>query len=474
MYRKNDNNFFKHFDFMVLDIICLMISFVLSAYIRHKNLIYLKDPNIFLYRGTLLFLVIVSFILYVFQDTFKNVLKRGPYSEFIYSFRHAFEVVIAGVVYLFASKGAEEFSRVVLFLMGVIYLVITLIVRQLWKLVVKRNRASDGSRKLLLITKSEIAEDSIKILRENNYQSFKLVGTAIVDKVLTGDTIDDVPVVAELDDLVEYVCKEWIDELFIIMPEGEHLDSDVMEELNQIGVVIHIKIANESDLIGRKQTVEKLANFTVLTTSMNFATPGQLLIKRLMDIVGGAIGCVLCGIAILIVGPIIKIQSPGPIFFSQTRVGQNGKLFKVHKLRSMYMDAEERKKELMAQNKLQDAKMFKMDNDPRITPIGRFIRKTSIDELPQFFDVLVGNMSLVGTRPPLPDEVKEYEPHHHARLAIRPGITGMWQVSGRSDITDFEEVVKLDTEYINNWDLGLDIKILFKTVLVVLLGRGSV
>lgn len=118
--------------------------------------------------------------------------------------------------------------------------------------------------------------------------------------------------------------------------------------------------------------------------------------------------------------------------------------------------------------------MFKMDDDPRITPIGKFIRKTSIDELPQFFDVLIGNMSLVGTRPPLVEEVNEYEPHHHARLAVKPGITGMWQVSGRSDITDFEEVVKLDTEYINNWSLGMDIKILLKTFGVVFTRSGSV
>lgn len=474
MYRKNNNNLFKHLDFMILDIICLVISFYLATYIRQKTLWYLTDPNQTLYRGTLAFLILVSAAFYVFQDTFKNVLKRGIYSEFVYSLRHCGEVVIAGVVYLYASKGAEDFSRIVLFLSGIIYLVIAYFIRLLWKTILRSRRSVDGSRTLLLITKSEIAKDSIEVLKNNNYQSFKLVGTAIIDKVLTGDAIDGVPVVAELDDLVEYVCKEWIDELFIILPEGEHLDEQVMNELNQIGVVIHIKLAKESELVGRRQTVEKLAEYTVLTTSMNFATPGQLLIKRIMDIFGGIIGCIMCGIAIIFVGPIIKIQSPGPIFFSQTRVGQNGKLFKLHKFRSMYMDAEERKKELMAQNKIQDAKMFKMDNDPRITPIGRFIRKTSIDELPQFFDVLVGNMSLVGTRPPLPDEVKEYEPHHHARLAIRPGITGMWQVSGRSNIIDFEEVVNLDTEYINNWDLGLDIKILFKTVLVVVLGKGSV
>lgn len=205
-----------------------------------------------------------------------------------------------------------------------------------------------------------------------------------------------------------------------------------------------------------------------------------------MDILGGLVGCLLTGVIFLFVAPMIYISSPGPIFFAQERVGENGKRFKIYKFRSMYMDAEARKAELMKENKLGDGKMFKMDFDPRVignkilpdgrkkTGIGDFIRKTSLDEFPQFFNVLKGDMSIVGTRPPLPGEVNLYELHHRARLAIKPGITGMWQVSGRSDITDFEEVVRLDKEYISNWNIGLDIKILFKTVLVVFKRDGSV
>lgn len=194
----------------------------------------------------------------------------------------------------------------------------------------------------------------------------------------------------------------------------------------------------------------------------------------------------MTGILFLFVAPAIYISSPGPIFFSQERVGKNGKKFKMYKFRSMYMDAEARKAELMKQNKLGDGKMFKMDFDPRVignrvlpdgthkTGIGEFIRKTSIDEFPQFFNVLKGDMSIVGTRPPLPGEVSLYELHHRARLAIKPGITGLWQVSGRSDITDFEEVVDLDKQYINSWNIEMDIKILLKTVLVVFKRDGSV
>ena len=182
----------------------------------------------------------------------------------------------------------------------------------------------------------------------------------------------------------------------------------------------------------------------------------------------------ITGMLTVFIAPIIKIKSPGPVFFSQIRVGKNGKKFKIYKFRSMYMDAEARKKELMEKNKIQDGLMFKMDNDPRIIKgIGNFIRKTSLDEFPQFWNVLKGDMSLVGTRPPTVDEWEKYEVHHRKRLAIKPGITGMWQVSGRSEITDFEKVVELDTEYITEWSLGLDLKLLWRTVVVVFRGEGS-
>ena len=168
----------------------------------------------------------------------------------------------------------------------------------------------------------------------------------------------------------------------------------------------------------------------------------------------------------------LKLESPGPLFFRQKRVGLNGRTFYICKLRSMYMDAEQRKKDLMAQNKMQGL-MFKMDDDPRITKVGKFIRRTSIDELPQFWNILKGDMSLVGTRPPTLDEYEQYDSHHKRRLSMKPGLTGLWQVSGRSNIQNFEEVVKLDVAYIDNWSLGLDIRILVKTIGVVFRRTGA-
>jgi len=276
--------------------------------------------------------------------------------------------------------------------------------------------------------------------------------------------------VANADNFMDYIRTNVVDEVFI---NGDSISSSeaLAEELLEMGVIVHFNLVHESKLMPNK-VVEKCGPYLVLTSSMCIATPRQLFIKRSMDIVGSLVGLLITGIAFLIFAPLIKKQSPGPVFFSQVRVGKNGRQFKIYKFRSMYMDAEERKKELMEQNKMQGL-MFKMDDDPRIFPIGKFMRKFSIDELPQFWNVLRGDMSLVGTRPPTLDEFEKYEAHHRARLGYKPGLTGMWQVSGRSKITDFEEVVSLDTAYLSNWNLAMDVRILFKTVKVVLLGRGA-
>ena len=269
------------------------------------------------------------------------------------------------------------------------------------------------------------------------------------------------------------------------LPDVEAAPQSLMDDFVEMGVTVHLSLAQITHMPGRVQIVEKVGNYTVLTSSMNYATTKQAFLKRAMDIAGGLVGCVLCGVLMLFVAPAIYISSPGPIFFTQERIGKNGKRFKIYKFRSMYMDAEERKKELLAQNKMTGL-MFKMDFDPRIignrilpdgtrkTGIGQFIRSTSIDEFPQFFNVLKGDMSLVGTRPPLVSEFEAYQQHHRARMSVKPGITGMWQVSGRSEITDFEEVVRLDTKYINEWSIGLDIRILLQTVAIVLKREGSV
>lgn len=213
--------------------------------------------------------------------------------------------------------------------------------------------------------------------------------------------------------------------------------------------------------------VSSIGTYPVVTYHTISFNTFEKLVKRALDICGAMVGIIISSPIMLITALAIKLDSKGPVLFKQVRVGMNGRQFKIFKFRTMCADAEAKKKELMNQNEMGNNLMFKMENDPRITKVGGFLRKTSIDELPQFFNVLRGEMSLVGTRPPTVDEVSEYDRSHWRRISIKPGITGMWQVSGRSNIKDFDEVVKLDTQYIDNWSVWLDIKILFKTVFLV-------
>lgn len=299
------------------------------------------------------------------------------------------------------------------------------------------------------------------------------------------DETQKIPVVACRDDIVEAVCRRWVDEALIVQPQGATHPGKLVSDLAGMGVVVHLGLFRSGEDSGMKQFVGRLGDYTVLTTSISYATPLQQFAKRAMDIAGGLVGCIATGFLFMVLAPAILIVSPGPVFFMQERIGRNGKRFKIYKFRSMYMDAEERKKELMEKNRVGGGLMFKMEADPRIIGcrvlpdgtvkkgFGNFIRDHSLDEFPQFFNVLKGDMSLVGTRPPTPDEWERYEPHHRARMAVRPGITGLWQVSGRSSITDFEEVVKLDTKYITEWSMGLDLRILLKTVKVVLGKDGA-
>ena len=482
MYRKDSEGWLKHADFIVLDMICLQLAYILAYAISGYGF---NPYGIIIYRNMAVFFELADLIVIFAYGTMKSVLKRGYYRDFVVTVKHSIMIGALAILYLFLLQQGQAFSRLTLILTVVIYLVLTYVVRELWKKLLRKQMADGGERKLLIITSEDVAEQVVSNMQENNYARYSIAGVVVIDADWTGRTINGIPVVANEENAAMYVCQEWIDEVLIVISEVLPYPSELIEKLTETGVTVHLNLAKITNVTGKKQFVEKVGNYTVLTTSINYASTKQLMLKRLMDIAGGLVGCILTGIICIFVGPAIYIASPGPIFFAQERVGKNGKKFKMYKFRSMYMDAEERKAELMKDNKLGDGKMFKLDFDPRVignkilpdgthkTGIGDFIRRTSLDEFPQFFNVLKGDMSIIGTRPPLISETSLYELHHRARLAIKPGITGMWQVSGRSDITDFEEVVRLDKEYIENWNIGMDIKILFKTVLVVFKKDGS-
>lgn len=285
-------------------------------------------------------------------------------------------------------------------------------------------------------------------------------------------TISKWPVVGTVGRIQEFLEKKTVDEAIICLSIKDQFPQiyHVFELCRELGVVVRM-IPREADLkVLTRLQIESFGDYRVITFFREKLLL-QLLLKRIMDVLISATALLLLSPLMLAVAIIIKVTSPGPVFFVQERVGMNRRKFKLLKFRSMVADAEKRKKELEALNEM-DGPVFKVRNDPRVTRIGRFIRKTSIDELPQLINVLKGEMALVGPRPPLPSEVDQYEWLHRRRLSIKPGITCLWQVNGRNTVT-FGKWMEMDKEYVENWSIWLDIKILFRTLPVVLLGHGA-
>ena len=482
MYRKKQRGIWRHIDFIVFDMFSLQVAFALAFMIRNDGGSPYAD---LMYRSIAVVLELIDLIVILFFGTMRDVLKRGYYMEFLRTGQHVILVELLTAMYLVTVQEGELFSRFILYSFAVLYMLISYPVRLLWKAILRKQPIVGAHRTLLILAPADKMEQAVENIRENQYDIFRIAGLAVLDCDMTDKTIEEIPVVANLDTVVNYVCKEWIDEVYI-EPDGSAYDTKkLMEKFMEMGVTVHINLDVEVQNFGGKQFVEKIGEETVLTASINATTSRQAFLKRTMDIAGGVIGCILTGIIFIFVAPAIFISSPGSIFFSQTRVGKNGKRFRMYKFRTMYPDAEERKKELIKSNRIDDGRMFKLEFDPRIIGnrvlpdgtqkqgIGQFLRITSLDEFPQFFNVLKGDMSLVGTRPPTEDEWEQYELHHRIRLSVKPGISGLWQVSGRSNITSFEEVVNLDTQYILKWSMGLDIKILLKTLLVVFKREGA-
>ena len=482
MYRKSPQGWLKHWDFILLDLVCLQTAFII-AYLFGNGI---ENPyNSFLYRSEALFFVLCQIAVTFFSQPYQGILKRGLYSELTKTVKHVIIVMLLSVMFLFMTQQSSLYSRSTLFITAALYMALAYALRVTRKWYILQRTDSAEKRSMVLVAASYEVEETLRKLLDSPVRQFTVTGIALLDTDLTGETIGEIPVVGDVHNVKEYLCRQWVDEVFVKLCESEPYPSQLLDDLVVMGLTVHMSLdAVERPMSGEK-FVERMGEFTVVTSSIHMASPKQMFYKRSLDLMGGIVGCLITLLLIIIIGPVIYLKSPGPIFFSQVRIGLNGKKFKIYKFRSMYMDAEERKAELMKDNKM-DGFMFKLDYDPRIIGsekigkdgkpkgIGNFIRRTSLDEFPQFWNVLKGDMSLVGTRPPTVDEWEQYELHHRVRMATKPGITGMWQVSGRSDITDFEEVVRLDAEYIENWTIGLDIKILLKTVLTVLKNDGAV
>lgn len=472
MYKKQKTGWVKHLDFLIIDLICLEMAFLASFGIKFGDRALVSSIVKEYYVRLAIVLLLMDLCIVFLLEAYTGILRRNKVQELRAVIVHCSIVFAAVTVYLWGTKQSEIYSRQVIMVFWGLAIFFEYFARCAWKIYI-RQKMIRGKRfsQLIVITEDRYATECVHEFQRDRYKEFEVAGIIIVDKERIGEEIYGVPVVADADTCLEYVRANVVDEVFINGNTRESSEA-LANELLELGVTVHFSLVHESQLMPNKM-VERCGRYMVLTSSMKIASTRQLFVKRAIDIIGSLIGLLFTGIAFIIFAPIIKIQSPGPIFYSQIRIGKNGRRFKFYKFRTMVVGADAMKKDLMEQNEMEGL-MFKMENDPRIFGIGRFMRKYSIDELPQFWNVLKGEMSLVGTRPPTEEEFEQYELHHKARLGIKPGLTGMWQVSGRSDIKNFEEIVALDTQYISNWSLGVDIRILFRTVLVVLTGKGSV
>ena len=493
MHQKKQKTWTKHFDFMFLDFLFIEISFILSYIFRFGlgqayGLVRINsatEP----YHYMMLTILVLHLAIMVFANQYSGILKRNSASEFKNVLQYNIYMLVGIVLVLFMRKSSEAYSRIVVFLCPIIGVFLIFIYRYFYKIYLRRvvNRPENQSCMLLVAPYHKIG----KVLREfNNRQisTSRIVGIILVDDealdeaaVTTEENaesineISGIPVVGTLDTMFDYASENVVDEVLLYM-DGEEAENAVNTFMT-MGIVVHVSIRNLIQV--PNATINRINGIPVITASVNNVTTRQLVIKRLIDIFFGLIGSIVTVLLTIIIAPMMMIADPGPIFFRQERVGKNGRIFKIWKFRTMYTDAEARKAELMAQNKM-NGLMFKMDDDPRIIgygkkfSLGKFLRETSLDEMPQSFNILAGSMSVVGTRPPTKNEYEQYQYHHRGRLAMMPGLTGMWQVSGRSDITDFEEVVALDKQYIENFSLLLDFEIMLKTFKVVLGKEGSV
>ncbi len=407
-------------------------------------------------------------------------------------------VLILLLLQLMNQNTEADLSKIALFAL-LLYVLSCYVMRQAYKSFLKKKHHILNRHSLLIALEASQIPTVIPRILRSNYGTYRFIGFAIMGTEPSEEQarqalrllrdqypeVDTIPIVATTYTLEQYLTNYWVDEVYLDVPPEADLPVKLINSLMRMGITIHTALTNLDDIESRHKNVEWICGHLTITTSLGYITGRDVFLKRLMDIAGGLIGSLITLLLTPPVGLAILLSDPGPIFFTQTRNGENGKKFQMYKFRSMYMNAESRKQQIAQESGKEDQLMFKLEHDPRIIGqkelpdgrwkkgVGGWIRDLSLDEFPQFFNVLKGDMSLVGTRPPTVDEWKRYEPFHRSRMSTRPGITGLWQVSGRSKIRDFDTVVRLDREYIENWSLKRDIHILFKTVWAVLTRKGA-
>lgn len=459
--------------FVGVDFSALVIALILSNLIRFGRLKLLEFDC--LYIHVFIIAVVACVIGNVVFKLDKHIFDRNYCEECVAVVKSCICISVAVLTYLFMSQRGISYSRIQMAYFFIIYFVFSFVGHQTLKpIVAMYYKNSQSLKKIMLISSSDKVEKVLEVFAQTNNWCFEVSYITIVDKDMQGQQIQGIPIIANIDNMLEQSMNIVLDAVYINASYMKHNYVNVQKILNDfqsMGVVVHINI-DAYELEKTDKMIENLGSFKVVSYTNRLRNPRHLILKRAMDIIGALVGMTITVVIGVFLVPAIKLDSKGPAIYSQIRVGKNGRHFKMYKFRSMYEDADERKKELLAQNEMRGA-MFKMVDDPRITKVGKFIRKYSLDELPQFYNVLRGDMSLVGTRPPIIEEVEQYQISQKRRLSITPGMTGIWQTSGRSEIHDFDEIVKMDLQYIDHWRISLDFKLIVKTVYMCIKGKGA-
>ena len=365
----------------------------------------------------------------------------------------------------------ESLSRLFLGIYAGLVFMGLMFVRSLFYHFFRHSADAYGMRHVLLIGSADRVLAVFDAFQRQKSWGHTLVGCLSVGPPFE---IKGLPCLGQARDLARIIPEMDVDEVVFTVPGNVPFDFpshlDICKEMGLTCRIVPAMFAPDDGRWGLQ--VDSIDNIPALSLYGTAINASGLFYKRILDLVGGVVGFVLLCVIYVPVALAIKLESKGPVLFSQVRVGQNNRKFRLYKFRSMYVDAEERKKELLDQNEM-EGHMFKIKDDPRVTRVGRFLRKTSLDEFPQFINVIRGEMSLVGTRPPTVDEVRLYSKADRRRISMKPGVTGLWQVSGRSEINDFADVVRLDLEYIDGWRFIHDIRIVFKTIWVIFTKHGA-
>ncbi len=458
---------------VILDLITITASYALANTIRISN--FLNTAGAENGDGNIIWVILFAYIIITMLSQHNDIFMYMSYRRGIYKiFEKHFYIIVFTLAYMYVTKSSELYSRIQFVLFFVIDIALMMLVHLLFKyFITKHFRHTSYCERVMLVTYADDAETVLRRIKSTRNWHFRIKVIAVLDKDMRGEKIEGIEVVADATDYYEAVKDNAIDSVIIntVPYMYKHLEN-VVSQFVDMGIIVHINLPEYELPVAVHRKFDNMGILGVITYRSQDYTLWQVALKRAMDIVGSIVGMFFFGIAMLIFGPLIKLESKGPVLFTQTRIGKNGRKFNIYKFRSMCQDAEDKKTELMTRNEM-TGPIFKIKDDPRITKIGKFLRKTSIDELPQFINVLKGDMSLVGTRPPTEEEYKSYNSYQRRRVSIKPGMTGVWQVSGRNRITDFDDIVRLDCEYIDTWSVKKDIKIILKTIWIVIFGRGA-